>query len=42
MLIRWIWRTFALFLGRKAWDAYQRRQGQQRSSQPGNRGSAYR
>jgi len=27
MLMRWIWRALAVFLGRKAWEAYQRRQG---------------
>jgi len=26
MLMRWIWRGLAIFLGRKAWEAYQRRQ----------------
>jgi hypothetical protein len=31
MLMRWIWRGVAIFLGRKAWEAYQRRQGAQRS-----------
>lgn len=25
MLMRWIWRGLAMFLGRKAWEAYQRR-----------------
>jgi len=25
MLMRWIWRALAMFLGRKAWEAYQRR-----------------
>jgi hypothetical protein len=31
MVIRWLWRFVAMFLGRKAWEAYQRRkqQGQQ-------------
>ena len=28
MLMRWIWRGLAVFLGRKAWEAYQRRQAQ--------------
>jgi len=28
MLMRWIWRALAVFLGRKAWEAYQRRQRQ--------------
>jgi hypothetical protein len=35
MLIRWIWRAIAVFLGRKAWEAYQRRRAAQRS--PGAR-----
>ena len=26
MIWRWVWRTLALFLGRKAWAAWQRRQ----------------
>jgi hypothetical protein len=25
MVWRWIWRAVAVFLGRKAWEAYQRR-----------------
>ncbi len=25
MLLRWVWRTLALVLGKKAWAAYQRR-----------------
>jgi hypothetical protein len=25
MILRWVWRTLAIFLGRKAWEAYQRR-----------------
>ena len=25
MIMRWIWRGLAMFLGRKAWEAYQRR-----------------
>jgi hypothetical protein len=29
MIMRWIWRALAVFLGRKAWEAYQRRQGNQ-------------
>jgi len=29
MLMRWIWRALAVFLGRKAWEAYQRRRGRQ-------------
>ncbi|MDQ1625834.1 MAG: hypothetical protein QOJ49_1332 [Actinomycetota bacterium] len=33
MLIRWFWRFVAVFLGRKAWEAYQRRQ--QRRQYPG-------
>jgi hypothetical protein len=28
MLMRWIWRSLALFLGRKAWAKYQQRQRQ--------------
>jgi hypothetical protein len=31
MLMRWIWRAVAVFLGRKAWEAYQRRREAQRS-----------
>ena len=31
MLMRWIWRGLAVFLGRKAWEAYQRHQEAQRS-----------
>jgi hypothetical protein len=33
MIMRWIWRALAVFLGKKAWEAYQRRQdgGQSRS-----------
>jgi hypothetical protein len=31
MLMRWIWRGLAVFLGRKAWEAFQRRQAAQRS-----------
>jgi len=27
MWMRWIYRTLAVFLGRKAWQAYQRRRG---------------
>jgi hypothetical protein len=27
MIFRWIWRAVLMFLGRKAWDAYQRRRG---------------
>jgi hypothetical protein len=27
MLFRWVWRALALFLGKKAWAAYQRRRG---------------
>jgi hypothetical protein len=33
MLIRWVFRFVALFLGRKAWESYQRR----RDSRPGAR-----
>ena len=29
MLMRWIWRGLAVFLGRKAWEAFQRRQAAQ-------------
>jgi hypothetical protein len=25
MILRWVWRTVALFLGRRLWTAYQRR-----------------
>jgi hypothetical protein len=25
MLLRWVWRAVAVFVGRKAWEAYQRR-----------------
>ena len=25
MLLRWVWRALAVFLGKKAWAAYQRR-----------------
>lgn len=25
MIMRWVWRALAVFLGRKAWEAYQRR-----------------
>lgn len=25
MVMRWLWRFLAMFLGRKAWEAYQRR-----------------
>lgn len=25
MIMRWIWRGVAMFLGRKAWEAFQRR-----------------
>ncbi|MEP6762482.1 MAG: hypothetical protein ABJA93_14100 [Sporichthyaceae bacterium] len=31
MVMRWIWRGLAVFLGRKAWEAYQRRQAAQRT-----------
>jgi hypothetical protein len=27
--MRWIWRGIAVFLGRKAWEAFQRRQAAQ-------------
>jgi len=35
MFIRWIWRGIAVWLARKAWEAFQRRQAAQRS--PGQR-----
>jgi hypothetical protein len=25
MILRWLWRALAVFLGRKAWESYQRR-----------------
>ncbi len=27
MLMRWVYRAVAVFVGRKAWEAYQRRKG---------------
>jgi hypothetical protein len=35
MVFRWLFRFVALFLGRKAWEAYQRRR-----QPPGQRGDA--
>lgn len=32
MLMRWIWRALAMFLGRKAWEAYQRRRSRHNSA----------
>jgi hypothetical protein len=32
MIWRWLWRTVALFLGRKAWAAWQRRRQQKAAS----------
>lgn len=32
MIMRWIWRALAVFLGKKAWEAYQRRQGRPAAS----------
>jgi len=37
MLMRWIWRALAIFLGRKAWEAYQRRRGRQGSAASSSR-----
>jgi len=34
MWMRWIYRTLALFLGRKAWQAFQRRRGRSAGPPP--------
>ena len=35
MIMRWIWRALAVFLGRKAWEAYQRRRTSGSGAAPG-------
>lgn len=37
MLMRWIWRALAMFLGRKAWEAYRRRRSGQDSAAASSR-----
>ena len=38
MFMRWIWRGIAVFLARKAWEAFQRHQAAQRSPGPRSTG----